>query len=82
MLEYVAAELGGQILIERPAQGHVEDLHPPADTQDGHPAPQSRLEACHLERVPLGDGGTYLGDGPLAVAARFEVGTPAQQKSV
>ena len=38
VVEDVLSKLRGEILIRRPAQSYVEDLHPPADAKNGHPA--------------------------------------------
>jgi hypothetical protein len=56
MLKYATAELGGQVLVERPTQGNVEDLHPTADAEDGDSAPQGQLQERHLERVSFWNG--------------------------
>src|SRR5215203_4773373 len=69
----VGPELARQVLVERSAQSHVQDLQAPADPQHRHAPFQRVPEKGHLKGVPLGEGHAELGGGFLTVVARVEV---------
>ena len=52
-----------QVLLERPAAGHVEHLHPAADAQHGHVTLERAVGQRELEAVALGPGPVGLGVG-------------------
>jgi hypothetical protein len=82
VLEQIPLPLRRKVLIKRPAKGHVQDLHPPADPEDRHPAPQGQPNQRHLESIPLGERYAKLGHWFLAVIARVQVAPAAQEQAV
>src|SRR5487761_794356 len=72
----------GEVLVEAPAPGHVEDLHPPANGENGHRAPVRLTQQLELERVALRTRLLRLGVRLLAVVAGIDVGPTGQHQSV
>jgi hypothetical protein len=72
----------GQVLVQRAAQGHVEDLQAPADGQHG----QAHVDGCsdqgQLGLVALGVGAVHLGVLMPAVAPRLYVAPSGQDQAV
>src|SRR5690242_14980337 len=66
--------LEGQILHERPAEGHVDDLQAAADSEHGALAPQGLLEQREVDRVALRvDLHVPVREERVAVARRIDV---------
>src|SRR5215213_2412101 len=79
VLEQAVLPLRRKVLIERPTKGYVQNLHPPADPEDRHPAPQGKPNQRHLESIPLGKSYAKLGHRLLAVITGVQI-TPATQE--
>src|ERR687893_130640 len=80
--DQVGMKLAGQVLVERPAQSNVQDLQTPADPEHGHASLERVPDKGHLECVSLGNSDVEFRFGLLAIVARVEVATPAQQEPV
>ena len=78
----LVAEPVGQVLIERPAAGDVEDLHPAADAEQRHPTLESPLREGDLEPVAVGVASDRFGMGLRALALGVDVGTPSEDECV
>ena len=72
-----AAEVG-QVLVQRPAAGHVQHLHAAADREHGQAARYRPPREGQLEAVELGLGRPQLGMLGGAVVVRMQV-RPARQ---
>jgi hypothetical protein len=71
--------LRGKILVQRPTERDVEDLHPPADAEDRHLSSQRVLQQGHLERVTFRERDAELGNGFLTVVTGIQVAATAEQ---
>src|SRR5918993_1676202 len=80
--DQIGVKLARQVLVERPAQSNVQDLQTPADPEHGHASLERVPDKGHLECVSLGNSDVEFGYGLLAVVARVEVATPAQQEPI
>jgi hypothetical protein len=78
----LVAEVVGEVLDERPAARHVEDLHAAADTEQGQPAGERLAGERDLEVIALRDGAHGRGVGLGAVAGRVDVGAAREQEPV
>ena len=78
----LVAEPVGQVLVERPAAGDVEDLHPAADTEQRHPTLERSLREGDLEPVAVGVAPDRFGVGLRALALGVDVGAPSQDERV
>ena len=76
------ADRFGQVLVERPADRHVDQLHPAADPQHRHVALQRPPGQGQLEGVALGPGALRLRVRLGAVARRVDVGAARQEQRV
>ena len=72
----------GQVLIERPTAGDVEDLHPSADAEQRDPTLERPLSEGYLEAVTVGVGPDRFGMGLRALALGVDVGAASQDKRV
>ena len=72
----------GQVLIERPAAGDVEDLHPAADAEQRDPALERASRQRDLEVVTVGIGPDRLRMRLRAVALGVDVGAASQHQRV
>src|SRR5215204_2281602 len=80
--DQVGVQLAGQVLIQRPPKGNVQDLQPAAYPENGDAKPQRVLDQRHLERVALRDGRPELRRMFLAVIAGIQVASPAQHEPI
>jgi hypothetical protein len=81
-VRHVVARVVGQVLVERAAVHHVQELHPAADRQQRQPA---RLGLAHdrgLEAVHLRPGRPELGVRLGAVHRRVDVGPARDHDAV
>ena len=79
----VQMKLGvGDVLVERPAAGDVEQLHPATDPQQRQIAIEGAARERDLEAVALGPGvlGARVGLG--AVGGRVDVGAAREDEPV
>ena len=72
-----------EILHQRAPEGHVDDLEPPADSQDGPARAERLLEQCEVDGVPLRvDLHVRIGPGVGPIASGVHVDAAAQQERV
>ena len=78
----LVAEPVGEVLVEGPAAGDVEDLHPPADAEQGYVALERLPRQGDLEAVAIGIGpdGLRVRFRPLALGV--DVGATAKDERV
>jgi hypothetical protein len=90
-LHLVVAERAGRVplqvdahdvLLQRPAERHVEDLHPAADAGQRHIALEPPVRESQLEAVALDARAVRLGVGSRTVARRVDVGAAADQERI
>ena len=76
------AEPVGQVLVERPAAGDVEDLHPAADAEQRDASLQRASRQRDLESVAVRIGPDGLGVRLGAVALGIDVGAASQNQRI
>ena len=72
----------GHVLVQRPAQLHVEDLAAAADGQHRQVGPQRGGQQGALAGVPVGVDAAHLGPGLLAVGERVHVAPAGEHQAV
>ena len=77
-----AGLLGGQVLIQRAAHEGIDELHAPADAQNGLAALAEQGEQRALQRVPPGTGRRAERLRGLPVQGRVHVVAAGEQQSV
>lgn len=77
-----AAGVSVQVLVQGAAERDVEQLHAPADAQQGDVLGDRRLDQGDFPRVALACGRTGPGVGHLAVAGRFDIGAASDDHTV
>ncbi len=82
MVLHAAGALGGDILVQVPAQHHIEQLDAPADAQHGLAGLQDQGEEGLLHAVPLGHQGPQFLRGFLPVEAGGQVVAAGKQEPV
>ncbi len=78
----VVAELVGQVLQQRAAEGDIEHLHAAADPEHRHVALDRTAAQRDLELVAFGRRAVGLGIGRGAVGGGIDVGAPDQDQGV
>jgi hypothetical protein len=74
--------LGREILVQGAAAGHVDQLHPAADTEDRQPVSQRGREQLQLRLVALGVDAAGPGVRLGAVAGRVDVAAAGEDQPV
>lgn len=73
---------GPQILHQGATQGHVEQLHPPADSQHGQALGYRRAGQLHLKGVGRGIRPIHRRIRMLPIGRRIDIGTAQHQNAV
>jgi hypothetical protein len=79
VLEHIPLPLRWEVLVKRPAEGHVQDLHAAADPEYRHPTSEGQPDKRHLESVPLRDGGAEFPYGLLTIITGVQIAPTTQQ---
>ena len=74
--------LGRQVLVHRPAQRHVHELHPPANTQCRQAEQPGQQRQVALPHIAPEIGGLRLRMGRLSIQAGGDIASSAQDESI
>ena len=82
MLDESLGVLGRHVLPESAAQGHVQNLHAPADAKDGLSHFQAGLDEPDFKDIPFFIGGSDAPQRFFSVEARRRIGAAGNHQGV